>query len=186
MAEEYQEIPQAPDLFNHPVPSVPVGTEMFNEAPPFDSMPDPIAPVYGESDIGVFHTPVYNDDPLMRNREESMFSIVYDPTDSGPNAAVMFVAGVIVSGGAVFNIGGAPGNLHPVASGERAPLDDDIIWYLNVNRDDYGLSMVSSVPSPDAFFSLPVARTRKGTNGYIQQLHRGAVFIGTEFVFGPA
>lgn len=186
MAEEYQEIPQAPDLFNHPVPSVPVGTAMFNEAPPFDSMPDPIAPVYGDSDVGTFHTPVYNDDLFMRNRDENMFAIVYNPEDSGPNAAVMYVAGVIVSGSAVFNIGGAPGNSVPVSSGERAPLDDDIIWYLNVNADDYNLSMVSSEQSPDAFFSLPLARTRRGTNGYIQQLHRGAVFIGTEFYFGPS
>ena len=118
MAEEYQEIPQAPDLFNHPVPSVPVGTEMFNEAPPFDSMPDPIAPVYGDSDIGTFHTPVYNDDPLMRNREESMFSVVYDPEDSGPNAKVMYTCGVVIDDNEVHEIGGAPGTLKAVDSRE--------------------------------------------------------------------
>ena len=135
MAEEYSEIPQAPDLFNHPVPSVPVGTEMFNEAPPFDSMPDPIAPVYGESDIGVFHTPVYNDDPLMRNREESMFAIVYDPKDSGTNAKVMYTCGVVIDDNEVHEIGGAPGTLKAVDSKEKAPLDDDIVWYVNVKSD---------------------------------------------------
>lgn len=177
MAEEYSEIPQAPDLFNHPVPTVPVGTEMFNEAPPFDSMPDPIAPVYGDSDIGTFHTPVYNDDPLMRNREESMFSVVYDPEDSGTNAKVMYTCGVVIDDNEVHEIGGAPGTLKAVDSGEKAPLDDDIVWYVNV-KSDRKSSTVSSKKDTSADFSVPIARMSKGRNGYIQQLHRGAIFIG--------
>lgn len=177
MAEEYSEIPQAPDLFNHPVPTVPVGTEMFNEAPPFDSMPDPITPVYGESDIGVFHTPVYNDDPLMRNREESMFSVVYAPEDSGPNAKVMYTCGVVIDDNEVHEIGGVPGTLKAVDSGEMAPLDTDIIWYVNV-KSDRKSSTVSSKKDTSADFSVPIARMSKGRNGYIQQLHRGAIFIG--------
>lgn len=177
MAEEYSEIPQASDLFNHPVPSVPVGTEMFNEAPPFDSMPDPIAPGYGDSDVGTFHTPVYNDDPLMRNREESMFSVVYDPKDSGTNAKVMYTCGVVIDDNKVHEIGGVPGTLKAVNSGEKAPLDKDIIWYVNV-KSDRKSSTVSSKKDTSADFSVPIARMSKGRNGYIQQLHRGAIFIG--------
>lgn len=177
MAEEYQEIPQAPDLFNHPVPSVPVGTEMFNEAPPFDSLPDPIAPVYGDSDTGTFHTPVYNEDPLMRNREENMFAIVYDPKHAGASAPVMYVCGVVIDDNEVHEIGGPPGTLKAVDSGEKAPLDADIVWYVNV-KSDRKSSTVSSKKDASADFSVPIARTSKGKNGYIQQLHRGAIFIG--------
>lgn len=174
---QYSELPSAPDLFNHPVPTVPVGTELFNDMPPFDSLPDPIAPVYGESDVMV-HTPSpYNDDPLMRNRPENMFAIVYDPTNSGANAAVQYVAGVIIDSNEVTKIGGEPGTLHNVDSKEHAPLDKDITWYLNV-KSDRASSTVTSVKDESADFSVPLAKMTRGNNGYIQQLHRGAVFIG--------
>lgn len=174
---QYSELPSAPDLFNHPVPTGTVGTELFNDTPPFDSLPDPIAPVYGDSDVGVQISRPYNDDPLFRNYPENMFAIVYDPESiNGPH--VKYVAGVIIEGNNVIQIGGTPGSLQNVMSNEHAPLDDDITWYLNV-QSDRSASTVSSTKDPLADFWVPLAKITKGCNGYIQQLHRGAVFLST-------
>lgn len=173
----YSELPPVPNLFERPAPGIP-GAEMFNEAPPFDSLPDPIPPVYGDGyALSSSVAPPYNDDPLMRNREDNMFSIVYDSENSGSNAAVKYAAGVIIDSNDVTQVGGEPGTLHAVDSGETAPLDKNITWYLNV-QSDRASSKVSSVKDSSADFSVPLARMVAGRNGYIQQLHRGAVFIG--------
>lgn len=179
----YSELPPVPNLFEHPAPGIP-GAEMFNEAPPFDSLPDPIPPGYGDGyALSASVAPPYNDDPLMRNREDNMFSIVYDPENNGSNAAVKYCAGIIVEGKNVIPIGGTPGILDTVRSGERAPLNANITWYLNI-QSTRELSYVSSTKDSNADLSIPLARTVAGRNGYIQQLHRGAVFLpATSFGF---
>lgn len=174
----YEELPPVPNLFDHPAPAASVGAEMFNEAPPFDSLPDPIPPTYGDNYDPAINIPeIYNDDLLMRNRADNMFSIVYDPKPEDKKPSVMYSAGIIVDNNEVTEVGGKPGTLHKVDSEEEAPLDEDLVWYLNV-QSDRSASKVSSVKDSSADFSIPLAKTTKGHNGYIQQLHRGAVFIG--------
>lgn len=174
----YEELPPVPNLFDHPAPAASVGAEMFNEAPPFDSLPDPIPPTYGDNYEPAINIPeIYNDDLLMRNRADNMFSIVYDPKPEDKKPSVMYSAGIIVDNNEVTEVGGKPGTLHKVDSKEEAPLDEDLVWYLNV-QSNRSASNISSVKDSSADFSIPLAKTTKGHNGYIQQLHRGAVFIG--------
>lgn len=117
------------------------------------------------------------EDYLRRPNYDRMFSVVYDVTGSR-NPAVKYTAGILVEGGSIRNIppGSTPGELISMTPNQSAPLDADITWYLNVepSRD---ATRVSSVKSTTADLSIPVAKMVKGRNGFIQQLHNGAVFL---------
>lgn len=115
---------------------------------------------------------------LNRNNYENMFAIVYNPDfASTPNVCV--IGGIIVDNNEVFNVpsGTEPGELFVITPLRRAPLDADITWWLNV-MPTRGDSKVSTTKDTSADFSIPLARLKRGRNGFIQQLHRGAVFIG--------
>lgn len=127
---------------------------------------------------------VPGEDYLRRPNAGCMFSVVYDVNaQRGP--AVKYTAGILIEGSTIRNVppGTTPGELISMTPSQSAPLDSDITWYLNVEpvRD---LSKVSATKSTTADLSIPVARMTKGRNGFIQQLHSGAVFLdGPSFGF---
>lgn len=124
------------------------------------------------------------EDYLRRPNYGRMFSVVYDVNaQRGP--AVKYTAGVLIEGTTIHNVppGATPGELISLTPAQSAPLDADITWYLNVEpvRDH---SKVSATKSTTADLSIPVAKMTKGRNGFIQQLHSGAVFLdGPSFGF---
>lgn len=127
---------------------------------------------------------VPGEDYLRRPNPGRMFSVVYDG-DAQRGPAVKYTAGVLIEGSTIRNVppGTTPGELISMTDSQSAPLDADITWYLNVEpvRD---LSKVSATKSKTADLSIPVARVTKGRNGFIQQLHSGAVFLdGPSFGF---
>lgn len=127
---------------------------------------------------------VPGEDYLRRPNPGRMFSVVYDGgAQRGP--AVKYTAGILIEGSTIHNVppGTTPGDLISMTASQSAPLDADIIWYLNVEpvRET---SKVSATISKTADLSIPVARMTKGRNGFIQQLHSGAVFLdGPSFGF---
>lgn len=127
---------------------------------------------------------VPGEDYLRRPNPGRMFSVVYDVNaQRGP--AVKYTAGILIEGSTIHNVppGTTPGDLISMTASPPAPLDADIIWYLNVEpvRDT---SKVSATISKTADLNIPVARMTKGRNGFIQQLHSGAVFLdGPSFGF---
>lgn len=186
MAEEYSALPpEAP-------PQVP-GFEAPGYAGGFSLNPteqdiNRLYPVAPEPDIPIpqyiSSVPPYSaaevpppEDYLSRPNYENMFSVVYQPTVAS-NPVVGWIAGVIVENGTVINVpaGSVPGTFRPVDPQRRAPLDENITWYLNV-MENRQASKVSTTKDPEAEFCIPVAKMTSGCNGFIQQLHRGAVFL---------
>lgn len=124
------------------------------------------------------------EDYLRRPNYGDMFSVVYDVNaQRGP--AVKYTAGVLIEGSTIHNVpsGSTPGTLVSLTPTQSAPLDADITWYLNV-EPDRSASKVSTIKSSTADLSIPVAKLTRGRNGFIQQLHSGAVFLdGPSFGF---
>lgn len=127
---------------------------------------------------------VPGEDYLRRPNPGRMFSVVYDGyAQRGP--VVQYTAGVLIEGSTIHNVpsGTTPGEPIFMMDSQSAPLDADITWYLNV-EPDRETSQVSATKSKTADLSIPVARMTKGRNGFIQQLHSGAVFLdGPSFGF---
>lgn len=115
---------------------------------------------------------------LNRPNYDNMFSVVYSVTSQN-TPQVYYTAGVIVDGTTVHNVpsGSTPGNLVALSPVLRAPIDANTTFWLNV-MSNRSASKVATTKDSSAELSIPVARIVKGRNGFIQQLHRGAVFMG--------
>lgn len=173
--------PQMPSGFDAPGFSGSISSTENDINRLFVQFPEPEIPVpQYHSSVNPFAAAeeVPPEDYLRRPNYLNMFSVVYD-VNTPRNPPIKYTAGVIVDGTDVFNVpsGSTPGDLIALSPSISAPQDADITFWLNV-MPDRSASKVERTKNAGADISIPVARMVKGRNGFIQQLHRGAVFMG--------